>query len=484
MTGSSHAGSRQRTAHEAPNWVFWMLLVWVVLVLVLGGASQNAIVRDMVIRVASSGMIGWIGWHLLARSPSLRARFLLALAGFGLLMIGWQLVPLPESVTGALPGRGQFLSDLQPLGVTSHFSSASIAPLLTWDALLGVLPWAVGIGAALLCSHVQIRALIMAILVVAGVSVCLLAFQTVLQDRAFAIFQSVDGRRITGTGFFVNRNHFAAFMAVCIPLAAWWTATLPKDTNQDSKQKSRIIQFAVITSASVLGTVGVAVSDSRAGLLLWVIAMAGTGLVLLLGTKGKRRLWYAAGAGLLVLAGVAVIAISENWGGLTRLLDAHTDVTRLAIWNDVSKAVALYWPAGSGGETIVPVMLVHEAIGNIDGTFINRAHNEYLGILLEHGLAGLIWMIAAFGLLVGAVVGNLLAAFRSASAEKKSLHIRSQALILLPVVLLLAHSAIDFPIRTPALGFLFALLVALTILGRTSGADVTAPSRHGAGRPV
>jgi O-antigen ligase len=90
--------------------------------------------------------------------------------------------------------------------------------------------------------------------------------------------------------------------------------------------------------------------------------------------------------------------------------------------------------------------------------FVNQAHNDYLQLLVETGLAG--FLIAAWFLVV---------VFRQATAKLKNWTETSSgaltAAALLGCVGILIHSALDFNLQIPANAALFYVLCAIAASG-------------------
>src|SRR5205085_1640977 len=87
----------------------------------------------------------------------------------------------------------------------------------------------------------------------------------------------------SATGFFANRNHEAAFLAMGIPLAVWWAL---------SGESSRRLLPRLAIAASMVGFLLVAAvtSQSRMGLVTVALALLLSGLYFLRQVKLKKKL--------------------------------------------------------------------------------------------------------------------------------------------------------------------------------------------------
>jgi O-antigen ligase len=147
--------------------------------------------------------------------------------------------------------------------------------------------------------------------------------------------------------------------------------------------------------------------------------------------------------------------------------------TRAEIWGHTAQLVRTTMPAGTGLGSFVSVYPLAEDPAATTSTFINHAHNDALEIALELGVAGIILLIASlawWAVLVARVWKSTLSTLYARAAT-----IASGAL--------LAHSLVDYPLRTAALAAIFALCLALMAQPWT-GARRSSSSRAGSAKHV
>jgi hypothetical protein len=198
---------------------------------------------------------------------------------------------------------------------------------------------------------------------------------------------------------------------------------------------------------------------SRAGLGLTIIAIFGA---FALGLANR-----SAGLGALVnkiLVGVIVVVVIFSLQfALYRVLERIPDGLsgdRPVIASTTIEAARAYMPLGSGLGTFVPVYAMFEKSEDAADTYVNRAHNDFLEMWLETGVLGLV----LGGLFVIWLVRRSVAIWRSApfpGASQLDWSIIRAASIVPP--LLLAHSLVDFPLRTGAMMAVMAFCCALLI---------------------
>ncbi|NOZ32668.1 MAG: O-antigen ligase family protein [Alphaproteobacteria bacterium] len=223
-------------------------------------------------------------------------------------------------------------------------------------------------------------------------------------------------------GTFANRNHFAALLFIAVPLLIWQMELIGR----------RRLVFALLPLILILQFAG----GSGAGVGITVVLSFIAYLIL--ATKTARGRWLAGG---LVLVGS--VALVFAWG---RLIGEVSDspIDRLVIAQTTLKAIGAYFPLGSGFGSFVHIYPQFAEASQIVSRFINHAHNEYLELALEGGWPAIGAVLIYFGLLVA----NLPAALGS----------KLKMAALLAIIFVLVHSGVDYPLRTMAIGVVFAVL--------------------------
>ena len=130
-------------------------------------------------------------------------------------------------------------------------------------------------------------------------------------------------------------------------------------------------------------------------------------------------------------------------------------------------------PLGSGLGTFVPVYALFEKPGDtIIGTYVNHAHNDVVELWLETGVLGLVLM----GLFVIWLVARSVEIWRSAppfgAREIDWSLVRAATIV---IALIIAHSFVDYPLRTGAMMAIMAFACALLIEPPVGAEDVLEP---------
>jgi O-antigen ligase len=392
----------------------------------------------------------------------------------GACFIAWvalQLVPLPPSLLAALsPGRAAF--EPQP---HASWLPLSVSPPDTWRGLAFL-------GAALivhLAAFVALapngaRARFLRGLSLLGLAFSLVGLVQVARGstRIYGVFEPHEGGGSI-FGPFVNRNNFAGYMLMVIPAAlsvfsrALETATAAARGEKGWRRPLQILDTpdgtALVTWAvpAFAATAGLLATHSRGGLLAFLGSLA----VLALRLPRARALWLAALAVAATLSGL----------GLERLEDrfAHVStesLTRTLVWKDSLERSRAFRAAGSGFNTFAaalssaspwslplgatpwpaggsPLEILGPRGGRrtpaaIGGPFWYReAHNDYLQVLIETGIPGL--MLALWA---------AVAALRA---------VRADPWLLAALSGLLLQEFVDFGLQIPALALLFVAIAAL-----------------------
>lgn len=411
--------------------------------LILGGASQGNALPVAAAELLALPALGIGLWLTIQRWETRRDLFAVAILLALVLVPLIQLIPLPGGLWSALPGRGIIVAVMNAAGIALPHLPVSLTPEATLHSALALVP---PTGLFLIVPHLSWKArtrLAVAILGVVLIGVVLGIAQVAGGPESPLRFYAQTNVE-AGVGFFSNRNHQADFLACAIVFAAAWAVG-----QQGRERAARRLAAVVALALVVVFIVGVAVSGSRAGVLLAFAAVVGS-LGILLRARGKASHGslgvMAGGAACLVLF---LAAQATRIPALERFHDGAANDLRWKAAPLVIAATRAHWPAGTGVGSFIPVYQSVEQPGVMVPEIFNHAHDDYLEVSLETGLAG--WAIfAAFLFWWGA---RSTAVWRGGGAAEGGDLARAGSII---VVLMLVHSVVDYPLRTVALATLFA----------------------------
>jgi O-antigen ligase len=406
----------------------------------------------------TAGIVSWVRGRVArangADLPAVPARAPL----LGLVALGAaQLVPLPPTLLGWLsPGsldfwcRGPVIYYLRPAPITVNPSLTQwavadlLAVVLLYGAAfreLGAPPWPRRLGVALSISGVLL-------------SVEALVQAAVWGPRIWGVWTPPFEWAVYGP--YVNRNHYAGYMAMIIPVVLAFTAEAWGRAARAFARRgwrslfdppaSDVVRRIALVLLMVVAVMG---SQSRGGLAACVI-----GVVVV--AAAVRELRFAA-----VAVTMAATAIS-SWlvlNGSFRGMESGFEASRMVLWRDVFRMTRHFALVGSGLGSFPTAYQPFKTVWLTSGVF--SAHNEYLQVLVEVGLAGAV--LAAM-----ALVRVLWLARRGAAEAVLT------AGFFAGLVATSLHSVVDYDLHVPANAATFAVMAGVAVRRGLAAATETA----------
>jgi len=426
------------TREKAPR-LFFLLVLVLLFQLFLGGAAVAPSLKFVVGLTLSLALMAWASWEGALRKLWTDNK-LLSFAVLALWLVPiLQIVPLPPTLWGALPGQRLEREILGYVG-----SSHSWRPITTdigatqFSILTLVAPTAV-LLATLVSGIEQRKLLVKVILSVAIIAAFVSFFQVATTGLAFSFYSTAHNG--FGIGFFTNRNHQAIFSVIAMLLAGSLVIR-----GAQSRQ-ALVVGLALI---SILAFSAAMAAFSRAGMAFFVVGF----VCMIVAAFGGRRLnWrIALATAITITAAGAAVANTHQFERFLERLETAADDQRFEYAANSMPIIADYFPTGSGIGTFVQIYQKYETIDRLVPNYANHLHNDYLEVLMEGGILG------AFALAIGLIaVGRLL--FRSLRTVSTPGLLEAAAA--LSCAFLLLHSLVDYPLRTPALACVFAVLIVL-----------------------
>lgn len=430
-------------AKRARSGDFFVAAILLVLALLLGGGSAVAPVQRMIVELAGVFALGWMVARgaRMPRNRSVLAAF--AILAALVLLVVIQIVPLPPGLWRSLPGRALIAKIMDVAGGRDAWLPWSLDPAATREAGLFLIPPVSMFLATLRLDRRNQMKLLMAIAIAAIVS----ALLVMLQAQGATWLTIYDAPHVTkGKGIFANKNHNAALLVTAIPLIAMLGRRL--QLLQPARMQSIVTGVVVVVLA-----IAVAGCLSRAGLALLPLALLAC-VPLLGGWTFMRRHVKALLVAAMALI-LAAILISQS-SIVQETLDRFntTQEGRYLFWPDVIHAIRQFLPWGSGLGTFVPVFRINESLAAVHETYTNHAHSDYLEIALEAGIPGLLLVMAFLIWFVVTAWARL-----RLLINKPDFYLVVASAI--GIILLLAASIVDYPLRTLLLSCVFAVLCAI-----------------------
>ena len=256
-------------------------------------------------------------------------------------------------------------------------------------------------------------------------------------------------------GSFVNRHNFAAFieMAIAVPLGLLFAGAIPRD--------KRLIY---LTAVGLMG-ISLILSGSRGGLVALVAEIV---FILIISNKsqGSTRTVLKIGLSVLLLAVVVIGAILIGGeSSLSRFAEtaASNDIStnRTQIWSVTWQIIKNNFPFGAGIGAFAAAYTPYDPSNGF--ARVEQAHNDYLQILADAGIIGL--------MLAGFFVFQL---FKTGLRNVKTENIfRRGAAIgaLAGCFAILVHSLFDFVLHTTAITLMFLISAAIVVVSGRKFAD-------------
>jgi len=392
-----------------------------------------------------------------------RMRLPLLLLVLLLLWIALQCLPLPPQV----------VAWLSPAAFQWHTSPGwiplSLDPAYTRHYLLLGAAYTGGFFLTLVLVNTRERLTqLLWLLVLSGSFQAIYGTLMLLSGLEWGFFVEKYVGRGVATGTFVNRNHLAGYLVMC--LAAGTGLLYAQIGSQGSgspplrEQLRRGLRLLLSSRLRLrvllaLMVITLVLTRSRMGNAAFFISLLFAGAVMqYAGQYFSRRL------ALLLLSLVVVdMAILSRWFGFDRLLD------RLASTQTETEARSANLPqlldyagdflfTGSGGGSFYGVFPRYQAV-EAKVVYIH-AHNDYLQFIGELGLPGAL-LLAAFVLLGLRMALEVLRTRRS-----RLLHGVAFAVVM-AIAWALLHAAVDFNLQIPANALTFVVLLALAWVART-----------------
>ena len=307
-----------------------------------------------------------------------------------------------------------------------------------------------------------------------GFAVAALAFvqRALTPTLVYGLWRPADlASNILPWGPFINRNDFAAWLVMAIPLTVGYllmrisSNRATGDTRLDAGGivDPRLIQ---LLAATCLMTGALLASLSRSGILSVGLALASL-IVLARARLGRAR------TGLLAIGVGALIVAAGAYANLPALVTRMNEAWpsglggRFAVWAETWPIVQDFLLTGVGVGAYERAMLVYQQGNRL--MFFNHAHNEYLQIAAEGGL------LLAVPVAV-AIVGGIGIAVRNLRNDQSAVF-WTRAGAACGMIGIACQSLWDTGLRLPANAVLFAILAAIALHVPLQRDDDSRPGR-------
>lgn len=386
--------------------------------------------------------------------------------------VALQVAPLPVSWTTAIaPGFDRFFEQYQ-LGYTP--------PTTGWRALSLVPDNTLVVLAVLACFALLLVGLVRTVrrmgldwlaTELMGIGVALAVLGVVQRallgidsghPLVYGLWAPTEGGQPFGP--FINRNHFAGWMTMALPVVIGYSCALAQQVDRPDVRGWRgWVQWGSTVEASRLIVVGVsilvmgmslALTGSRSGLAAFAVAAAV--LMIFVARRTRTVAWRVAVAGYLAVLLVGAIGWAGADVAVNRFSVAARDLPdRMHVWQDTVHIAHDFPVTGVGLGSYATAMLIYQT-GDREVMYA-QAHNDYVQAAAEGGL--MVGLPALFVAIV--LVGQIVHRLRTAEDDPMSGWIRVGAIAGLTGIA--AQSFVDFSLQIPGNFVLFVLLLAIAV---------------------
>jgi len=393
-----------------------------------------------------------------------------------------QLVPMPDALWRALPGHAAYVAVLERFaasGAANASRTISVVPSATEYGWLALLPPLACLVAVQRLAPAQVVRLLVAMAVFTG-GEALLGLLQVGSGGESIFYLRNDQAYGTATGTFVNRDHFAAMLAMMLPVIVGLLVFSIRHGRHEQKRRQplssadTVSQRVLVFASAVLILLCLLFTFSRAGIATALVGLAFSSILLARARTGLKHANRIVGA--LVVAGLALAALI----GLAPILEKFepdqlrlAGGTRFAIYAATLRAAIEFLQFGSGLSTFADVFPRFQA--EVMGGYIDHAHNDYVQLFMEIGLAAPVIV----ALLFTAYITRMSDLLRRERGRSFTLLQIAVGVGLLPMIL---HSFFDFGLHMPANAMWFATLAGVMLHAGVASAPSEAESAGGRGR--
>ncbi len=264
-------------------------------------------------------------------------------------------------------------------------------------------------------------------------------------------------------GPFINRNHFAGWMVMALPLVVGYScAILARTWRPLPRWRDRLrwmatveaSQFVLVGFCALLMGMALALTGSRSGIASFVVGMVVFAALAVRGFRSRRvRLMVLAYFALMVVGAVAWAGMDAAVG---RFQLAHADSWgRLRAWRDALSITADFPWFGTGLGTFGKAMLVYQTADR--PWMYAQAHNDYLQLLAEGGAVVALTAAVAAWMVVSVIRRRV----TSGMDDPLTYWVRLGAIAGLAGIA--AQSAVEFSLQMPGNAVLLVLLLGLAL---------------------
>jgi O-antigen ligase len=265
-------------------------------------------------------------------------------------------------------------------------------------------------------------------------------------------------------GPFINKNHFAGWMVMVLPVVVAYGCAVFLATPRPYGAHRRLWlrwlvtveanRFLLVVVASLVMALSVVLTGSRSGIASLMAAFACLGIAVWRELPAGRPRWMTVGAMTFLI--VAALA----WGGADTLVARFNRAPdefegRLAAWRDASMMVRDFPWFGIGLGSFERAMLVYQTVDR--SSIYAQTHNDYLQLVTEGGALVIAPTVVTVAMMLGILRRRL------QPGQEPPLHAWVRVGAVAGLVGILTQSLVEFSLQMPGNTVLFAILLAIAL---------------------
>jgi O-antigen ligase len=444
-------------------WAFSLMELGILLIIILW-AIQTGIVRFLPSEKSADSAIDDPDLSGPAREQGRQAQspIPVVLLALFLLLIVFQTISLPSGVLKILSPKTVALRSALSLGPSASSFPISFFPLMTqieffkWLTLAGLFLFLLG-WRPLEESDQTGKHLLVAV-ITAGVLESLYGMFEFFSGHRHILNVAAETLVSSATGTFVNRNYFAGYLLMVIPLSMGFLFS--HDLTRAGRYrgwrhglssldgKTLLIGFGVIVMI-----LGLLFSASRMGILSLLLSFTLISLFFRSSRKGGRF-----SRGSILILGLAILW--AGWIGLdaviSRFFTASDDFEgRWTFWVNTFQIYKDFPIFGTGLGTFFQIFPMYRS-SHIMGV-VSHAENDFLQLLSEVGALGMGLLVILFFFLLWKALSGI----RALKDGEPARYIALGGLV--GMLALMFHSLVERNIQVPANAFLYTFMFAVVL---------------------
>ncbi len=384
-----------------------------------------------------------------------------------------QVVPLPVTVLRLVsPARAEMVDALGPIGAKVSFASLSVFPAGTFQHFLLVSGYLV---VFLLARELMVFfrdrpwVVVWPLIAIAAL------------EAGLGLWQYFGGNgEPVRWGTYANRNHYAGFLEMALPFAVMYpVAVLRRARSRWHSPLALSLAACGLWALAGMMFAGIVHSFSRMAFIAALSSLFVMGTLALASrqlswvTGSRRRRWVAAAlVATLALAGFVFLPPDKLVQRFAELVstDELTAGGRTYLWAETIPLIRAYVFFGCGLDGYETAFSRFKVSGPL--VTDDFAHNDYLQLLAELGLAGFL-IVAALGFSVVRLAVR--GAVKSADSEARYFAVACAGAL----AAILLHSLADFNLYIPANAMLLAWIAGMTAGNRLQASRMSEWERLG-----